>query len=102
MSDRSRHKLGRRRPFIIFGAVFSTTGLLIQSFSPPFEIFCLGFFMLSFGNFITMAPYAALVPDVVPKDQRGKASSWLGALSTLGFLSGGFVSYHLETIGIFG
>jgi len=101
MSDRSRNKMGRRSPFIILGCGVSTVGLLIMSPSPRLSIFCIGFFLLSFGNFIAVAPYCALVPDVVPANQRGKASGWLGAMSMLGFLAGGGLSYHLETFGVF-
>jgi len=100
MSDRSRNVMGRRRPFIVFGTFFNTIGMLIMAFSPPFNVYVLGFSILSFGNFVTMAPYAALVPDVVPPDQRGKASGWLGALSMLGFLSGGGLCYNIEALGI--
>jgi len=101
MSDRSRNKMGRRRPFIILGCGVSTFGLFIMSFSPRLSIFCVGFFLLSFGNFIAMAPYSALVPDVVPANQRGKASGWLGAMSVLGFLAGGGLSYNLDAFGVF-
>lgn len=101
MSDRSRNKMGRRSPFIILGCGVSTLGLFIMSFSPRLNIFCFGFFLLSFGSFIALAPYCALVPDVVPANQRGKASGWLGAMSMLGFLAGGGLSYNLDSFGIF-
>jgi len=48
-----------------------------------------------------LAPYSALVPDVVPFDQRGICSGWLGACSMFGYLSGGTVCYHLEKLGFF-
>jgi len=101
MSDRSRNKMGKRSPFLILGGFFSSLGLLVMSLSPTLSIFCFGFLMLSLGNFVAVAPYSALVPDVVPHNQRGKASGWLGAMSMVGFLAGGGLSYHLDSFGIF-
>jgi len=100
MSDRSRNKMGKRAPFLILGSCFSNLGLLVMSMSPTLSIFCFGFLMLSLGNFVAVAPYSALVPDVVPHNQRGKASGWLGAMSMVGFLAGGGLSYHIDSFGI--
>ena len=41
---------------------------------PPFFFYCLGFSLFCSGNYVILAPYAALVPDVIPADQRGVAS----------------------------
>ena len=72
-----------------------------MSLSPAFEIFCIGFVIASCGNFVVLSPYAALVPDVVPKDQRGICSGWLGACSMFGYLLGGSLTYYLEALGFF-
>merc|ERR550525_286514 len=93
--------MGRRRPFLMVGICVTTMGLLLMSVSPPYHIYCVGFFICSCGNFITLAPYSALVPDVVPFDQRGICSGWLGACSMFGYLCGGFVCYHIEKLGFF-
>lgn len=100
-SDCSLNKNGRRTPFIFAGITVTTIGLLLMSFSPPFPIYCTAFAIVSFGNFISLSPYAALVPDVVPYDQRGICSGWLGAMSMFGYLLGGALSYHLEKLGFF-
>ena len=101
LSDNSQNAMGRRRPFLMVGICVTTMGLLLMSVSPPYHIYCVGFFICSCGNFITLAPYSALVPDVVPFDQRGICSGWLGACSMFGYLSGGFVCYHIEKLGFF-
>eukprot|EP00484_Ammonia_sp_Unknown_P030347 CAMPEP_0197035750 /NCGR_PEP_ID=MMETSP1384-20130603/13456_1 /TAXON_ID=29189 /ORGANISM="Ammonia sp." /LENGTH=619 /DNA_ID=CAMNT_0042465847 /DNA_START=63 /DNA_END=1922 /DNA_ORIENTATION=+ len=101
LSDTSQNAMGRRRPFLMVGICITTMGLLLMSVSPPYHIYCVGFFVCSCGNFITLAPYSALVPDVVPFDQRGICSGWLGACSMFGYLLGGAMSYHLEKLGFF-
>eukprot|EP01083_Nonionella_stella_P273680 928587_1 len=101
LSDCSQNAMGRRRPFLMVGICVTTMGLLLMSISPPYNIYCIGFFICSCGNFITLAPYSALVPDVVPYDQRGICSGWLGACSMFGYLLGGAMSYHLEKLGFF-
>lgn len=77
--------------------------------------------MLSISNNIIIAPFAALVPDLVPAEQRGmratacwpcisncsmgsagSASGWLGGLSMLGYSAGGVLTYHIDEIGVFG
>eukprot|EP01084_Bolivina_argentea_P188188 324021_1 len=101
LSDGSQNAMGRRRPFLMVGICITTMGLLLMSVSPPYHVYCVGFFICSCGNFITLAPYSALVPDVVPYDQRGICSGWLGACSMFGYLLGGAMSYHLEKLGFF-
>jgi len=100
MSDRSRKKMGRRRPFIILGCGISTVGLIAMGTSPPLVWFCISFLVLSLGNFIALAPYLALIPDVVPENQRGKACGCITAMSMIGFLAGGWLTYYLESYGV--
>lgn len=100
MSDRSRNKMGRRSPFIILGMGISVVGLSLMGLSPPLIWFCIGFLVLSLGNCIALVPYLALIPDVVPSNQRGKACGWLTAMSMIGFLAGGWSTYYLESFGV--
>jgi len=99
LSDRSHSIYGRRRPYILYGTVFDVIGLCLMATSPPFPIYCIGYIFFSLGNYIMLAPYAALVPDVIPADQRGMASGYLGGFSLLGGLAGGVLSYNLDSIG---
>ena len=79
ISDRTVTRFGRRRPWIVIGTVMSLFGLLGLAYLPrandlsslPFYI--LAFMWVEFWNNVATAPYSALIPDVVPADQRGSA-----------------------------
>jgi sugar phosphate permease len=49
-----------------------------------------------------LAPYSALVPDIVTVEQRGTASGWLGGMSIAGYLAAGVLSYKIDDLGILG
>jgi MFS family permease len=88
-SDTCKHQMGRRRPFMIVGACIASVSLIVMSLSKSLALFTFSFFVLSLAMPMIMAPYSALIPDVVPEEQRGVTSGWLGAFSTLGFFCGG-------------
>jgi Na+/melibiose symporter-like transporter len=88
LSDRSRSKMGRRRPFLIWGTVFTVPVLLwlsrVQSIPELVVVFCL----LQLWVNVATAPYQALVPDLVPKERQGTASAYMGLGSLVGQLGG--------------
>jgi MFS family permease len=84
LSDRTELKLGRRRPYIIIGAILwacSTPFLVVSS---SIGIFLVGLAILHVGNNILAPAYQSLVPDKVPNKERGKTSGFVGALTILG------------------
>src|SRR5258706_11952958 len=52
-------------------------------------LFILAFMWVEFWNNVATAPFSALIPDVVPLNQRGSASGWYGLMSMLGSFAGG-------------
>ncbi len=105
-SDRVRTRWGRRRPFLVVGTIFNAIGLIIMSFIPAspgtFIPYTLAFCWIMIFNNVATAPYSALIPDVVPKDQRGTASGWMGLMTMLGMFVGGSVGLFLDRIGFQG
>jgi MFS family permease len=115
LSDRCSSRFGRRRPFIIFGVVTNVIGLAgmaiaVQMATPipgsvhdhksmgevigilcsnPSFLLLLGAFMVvQFGNNVASAAYSGVIPDLVPADQRGRASGYMAMLSQVGTLLG--------------
>ena len=91
LSDRARGRFGRRRPFMVAGVLINVVFLLAMggcsrgSTVWPFLLLYLG---VQLGNNWAGGPYAGLIPDVVPPDQRGTASGWLALMTALGTLAG--------------
>ncbi len=83
-SDRTRGRLGRRRPYLIAGGllVIASTPLLVNE--STFAFFLAGLALLHVGMNIINPAYQSLVPDRVPEEQRGMASGYVGGLSILG------------------
>jgi MFS family permease len=94
LSDRCQSRLGRRRPFIIFGtlaAVIFMIGLPILDnsyFTAPAQtklisfIIVLGFILIAMGTY--RSPAVALMPDVTPKPLRSKANAIINLMGAIG------------------
>ena len=93
LSDRSTAKMGRRRPFIAVGALLNILFLGVVGASLWFKqsplnaffqsrfgittslaVLLLGIILLQFSSNISQAGQQGLIPDLVPEQQRGRAS----------------------------
>jgi MFS family permease len=91
LSDRCRHPLGRRRPFLLAGVLLNILFLLVLGrFTQGSSIlwFGLAYMGLQLGCNVWGGPYAGLIPDVVSEDRRGAASGWMGAMTAVGTIIG--------------
>lgn len=94
-SDRIKTRWGRRRPFVVLGAAMDILGLLALAYIPragdlsTLWPYILAFMWVEFWNNVATAPYSALIPDMVPVEQRGSASGWMGLMMMLGNFVGG-------------
>ncbi|GAB5360060.1 hypothetical protein AAMO2058_000595100 [Amorphochlora amoebiformis] len=98
ISDTSVHRWGRRSPFIATGLVLASFALLLMAVAPTLGFYSVAFLALSAANNISMSPYTALVPDLVPTKQRGAASAWLGIMAFMGTFVGGGITYYVNSI----
>lgn len=74
ISDRSKFKMGRRRPYLIISVIFTSLSLLCLTFATKYSLFLISFLFLQFFSNIGSTPYSALLPDKVQPQQRGEAS----------------------------
>ncbi|GDX40434.1 MFS transporter [Armatimonadota bacterium] len=95
ISDRSRWRMGRRRPYIIVGSIMTVPALLwlgnIGTSVPDIRLIPLlmfDFCLIQFWTNIGTAPYQAFVPDLVKKENQGAASAYMGMGSLVGQLGG--------------
>lgn len=105
LSDRVMTRFGRRRPWIVVGAIMNVVGLFGLAYLPrpndlsSLPLFILAFIWVEFWSNLATAPYSALIPDLVPPEQRGSASGWYGLMYVLGFFVGALVPFVFTTNG---
>lgn len=102
LSDRSRFRWGRRRPFILAGTAAAVPLLMAAGVAPSYALLFLFICLLQIFSNGALGPYQALIRDLVPYHRRGAASGmkWLvetsGAMA-LTALVGLFMGFHSTT-----
>lgn len=84
LSDQTRCPLGRRRPYIVVGGLLMIISAPVLASANTILLFLVGLTILHIGNNILTPAYQSLVPDRVPKEQRGEASGYVGAMTIFG------------------
>ena len=94
VSDRSRFKMGRRKPFILFGTL---AAVVLMFFLPILDnsyfaapaawkltafICVLGLLLFAMGTY--RSPAVALMPDVTPKPLRSKGNAVINLMGAVG------------------
>jgi MFS family permease len=79
MSDRK----GDRRPYIVLGCMLTITALAVLYLSNSILMLTVGYLLLQVSDDLATGPYSALIPELVPKDQRGRASGVMGLAMSL-------------------
>lgn len=104
-SDRTWNGLGRRRPFILAGAVAAAIGMLLMPNAPLFVTFMapmiFGALMLALmdASFnICFQPFRSLVSDMVPSEQRNVGYSIQSLLINIGAIIGSILPFVLTNV----
>lgn len=83
-SDRSGFRWGRRRPYILIGAILTLSFLPGISLAGRLSILFAIYYLLQISSNTALGPYLAFIPDLVPEEKRGLASGVKGLLEILG------------------
>jgi MFS family permease len=88
LSDRTTSRFGRRRPWILIGALVFALALVALGFQT--EIWAIGtaWVAASVGFCIMTAALTATISDQVPVGQRGFVSGWMSAPQAVGIIVG--------------
>ena len=70
MSDRTWGRLGRRRPYFLYGAILATAALIVMPNSPYLWVAAGMLWILDASINVSMEPFRALVGDMLPNRQR--------------------------------
>ena len=74
LSDRTRWRWGRRRPYIVLGTILDLLFLTVVMLSGSYWLLFVAMLLLQFSSNIAHGALQGLIPDLVPEDQRGRAS----------------------------
>src|SRR5699024_6969128 len=84
LSDRTTGRFGRRRPWILAGAVLGCLGLILLGRQSSILGVLVGWSFVQASLSCLMASLLASVPDQVPVRQRGVISGWIGIPQSAG------------------
>jgi len=106
-SDKTWNKLGRRSPYILFGAIVSMLAMFFMPNAPMIVkggsalIFGVVMLALMDGSFnVTFQPFRALVADMTPEEQRNVGYSIQSFLINVGAVIGSALPFILTAVGI--
>jgi MFS family permease len=94
-SDCTQSRLGRRLPYFIAGTVMVIACLYLIALAPVFGLVVLGILLIQVASNTVQGPWQALIPDLVPEAQRGRASGLKAMLDILAFVVGRQVAGQL-------
>ena len=88
ISDYTITRWGRRKPYIVIGGVLDVVFLIGLATSQTFIALVVFVILLQFSSNFAQGPFQGYVPDLVPTQQVGLASALVGAMQTVGFVTG--------------
>ncbi|GER92241.1 hypothetical protein KDW_64030 [Dictyobacter vulcani] len=97
LSDRTQGRLaawGRRRPYIFLGTLGSVASLIWMATSHSILSLALAYATTQFVNNAAQSPFHALLPDIVPAQQRGLTSGVIGIFVIIGNIGGVLLAGH--------
>lgn len=103
-SDRVTTPFGRRRPFMVAGVLLGIAGLLVMMTAHSYAQLLAGHVIAQIFLNGAAAAYYAIIPDLVPDPEFGKASGFLAGMQQggglLGFvLTAGLGALHQPRLG---
>lgn len=99
-SDRTRSRLGRRRPWIIGGALGGVVALFIVGLAPTLAVVAIGWALAQLTLNMVLAALQALLPDQVPLEQRARVSAVLGIAQQVSPVVGIGLAYGVQAAGL--
>ncbi|WP_370094925.1 MFS transporter [Streptacidiphilus sp. MAP12-20] len=97
LSDRTVSRFGRRRPWILGGALAGAVGLAVTAAQHTVLGVALGWCLAQAGLNAMLAGVTTPLADRVPVGQRAQVSGWTGIMQSLGLVLGALITTMLVT-----
>ncbi|WP_086787611.1 MFS transporter, partial [Crossiella equi] len=95
-SDRTTSKFGRRRPWIVAGAVLGSVSLVALGNAGSVAVMIIAWCGVQTAFGAMLAGLLASIPDRVPVLQRGLVGGWIGFAQTIGGLVGIIIATSIK------
>lgn len=96
LSDRTRSRFGRRRPWLIGGLAVSAAGLTLLGTAPSLLLLGLGWIICQAGFNAMQAACLPILPDVIPFRLQGRVAGMLGMTSTAATFAGSWITQFTQ------
>jgi MFS family permease len=94
LSDRTHTRIGKRSPYILAGGIGTGLAIALLALQPPFWWLVTLVTLAGIALYIAVGPYVALLADITPPRQRGRA----GGLMAIGGVVGAVAFTVLSTL----
>ena len=102
MSDKIRHRLGRRRPLMILALPFMAATVALTQYIPWLWLLAIVWPLAYFFHLIIERPWSALIPDLFPMNKRATANGVVQLMGGIGaflyFIVGAFLWARSEEL----
>ncbi len=89
LSDRTRSRLGRRAPWILYAGLIGAVLLVAVRYAPSLVVLVVLWSAAELALNVAGNPLQATVADRVPRDRRGRVTSWTSMGAIIGGILGG-------------
>ena len=93
MSDNTWNRLGRRRPYFLFGAIFASLALIVMPNSPALWVAAGTLWIMDASINVSMEPFRAFVGDMLPSEQRTLGFAMQSFFIGIGAIVASFLPY---------
>ncbi len=95
LSDRTRTRLGRRRPWILGGMLVGVASLFVMGLAPSVLILGVGWILAQIGWGQALANLTTSMADTLPEHQRGKVAGFVGFATQVAPVAGVIIAGSL-------
>ncbi|MBF6672268.1 MULTISPECIES: MFS transporter [Glutamicibacter] len=86
LSDRTRSRFGRRRPWMVLGSLVMLLGLWVISIGTNTPALMLGWLITQLGSNAALSAFMATLADQLPEKQYARTSAVVGIMQQVGIL----------------
>jgi MFS family permease len=88
ISDRSTHRFGRRRPFMVLGAILANVALILLAYAHTYLLFAAFIILVLLSKNIIESVHLPLLPDLISEERMGRAAAYFALFAILGTMGG--------------